>query len=104
MNPTDVLVKQYLVSKGYTDAAAAMEQQSLSAHQHQQHPPHQQHHNQHQGGAALASDLVVGALERDSNAGIYNEEYQIFRSFALASLDIVKGELILVLFPVFVHC
>ena len=92
MNPTDVLVKQYLIMKGYTDAAAAMEHTAVTA------PP------QPSRAAALAGDLVAGALKRDTNAGIYNEEYQIFRSFALASLDIVKGELILVLFPVFVHC
>ena len=87
-NCVDTLVKQYLLSAGFTEAAAAMEQQQT----------HRQPSNN-----TMKADLAICAV-KSTDPTIYDTEYKSFRSFAAASLDLVKGELFLVLFPIFVHC
>ena len=51
----------------------------------------------------MTADLAICAV-KSTDPTIYDAEYKSFRSFATASLDLVKGELFLVLFPIFVHC
>ena len=92
-NCVDTLVKQYLLSAGYTQAAAAME----SKQQAQRHPPASS------SSHTTTADLAMCAV-KSTDPSIYDAEYKSFRSFATASLDLVKGELFLVLFPIFVHC
>ena len=83
----DTLVKQYLLSAGYTQAAAAME--------NKQQPS--------SSSTTTTADLAMCAVN-STDPSIYDAEYKSFRSFATASLDLVKGELFLVLFPLFVNC
>lgn len=111
----DELVRQYLVKKGYTQAAdelarilepeqgsAAGTKRSLNATgrymtaRGDAAADLQQQHQQQ----LTSEDLVVWGLH-GGDAALYHQSYSRFRSWAYGSLDLIKNELISLCFPLF---
>lgn len=52
--------------------------------------------------STVTEDIIILGLN-NGNYRVYEEEYSSLRSWALTSLDLIKNEVSLILFPVFVH-
>ena len=118
----DELVRQYLVSKGYSKAASSLQQEVRGVQLRQGHlasegqPSHleattvgdqkiiaeimAEHH-------LTSEELTIKRymIEDDSLwTRLYSEGYNKFYSWAVNTLDVVKPELMALCFPLFVQC
>lgn len=120
----DTIVKKYLLSNGYEDAAAAMSAKNAAmgdttTSNADSDPIANDSHissgNSNtiidEGETLTISGQILSTVVEDivilgvnsGNYSIYEEEYCSLRSWSLSSLDIVKSEVSLFLFPAFVH-
>jgi len=93
----DALVKEYLISRGYSKAAAQLEEESSA-----REPGIPNELVPKQLLSTIAEDLYVLGM-RDKNATSYFTAYDLLRSWAVNSIDMVKNQLLSATFPIFVH-
>lgn len=120
----DTIVKKYLLSRGYGEAAAAMsakktisEDDAASVANNDTCTAENEISNGDSNyviddeetltlSGQILSTVVEGIVVlgvNSGNYGIYEVEYSCLRSWCLSSLDLVKSEVSLLLFPAFVH-
>jgi hypothetical protein len=95
----DALVREYLISRGYTKAAAELDMEAATA------PAAAGASNAivtKQLLSTVAEDLYILGL-KDRNTESYFNGYDSLRTWAVNSVDMVKNQLLSVCFPIFVH-
>lgn len=95
----DALVRDYLISRGYNKAAAELAQES--AHTTSGEAPATSIVAKHLL-STMAEDLYILGL-KDKSASSFFVGYDLLRSWAVTSIDVVKNQLLSVTFPIFVH-
>ena len=97
----DALVREYLISRGYTKTAAELEMEATT---HSGEPCALSNSSlvAKQLLSTVAEDLYILGL-KDRSTECYFNGYDLVRSWAANSIDIVKTELLALTFPIFVH-
>ena len=97
----DALVREYLISRGYTKTAAELEMEATT---HSREPGASSNSSlvAKQLLSTVAEDLYILGL-KDRSTECYFNGYDLVRSWAANSIDIVKTELLALTFPIFVH-
>lgn len=109
----DALVKEYLIRKGFTKAAAEMENefsnnQKMEIDSNNESsssisiPKDKLNSLSQQFISNISEDIIILGFN-DGDVKLYNEGYDSFRSWTCNSLDMVKTELLSVCFPLFVY-
>lgn len=122
----DILVKEYLLSRGFTKAVDELEQQILREQYEQQQQQFQQQAQPQIGDepaeqiaiaivdpteeensckrmlSSVAEDVYVLGIQ-NGNRNLFFGEYDAFRSWALNSIEIAQAQLLGLSFPLFVH-
>ena len=120
----DTIVKKYLLSRGYGEAAAAMNAKKIvpgddavslanndSCAADNEIPSGNSNDVIDDGETLTISGQILSTVVEgivvlgvnSGNYGIYEMEYSCLRSWCLSSIDLVKSEVSLLLFPAFVH-
>jgi transcription initiation factor TFIID subunit 5 len=103
----DSIVKEYLLARGYSKAAAELDQESSVIVEDIQ--SNLKNTNNKDLTLRILSTMASIADEtshlglKQANHTLYSSNYDSFRSWAFNSLDIVKTQFISLCFPIFVH-
>ena len=98
----DALVREYLISRGYTKTAAELEMEATTHSGATTGPLSNSSLVAKQLLSTVAEDLYILGL-KDRSTECYFNGYDLVRSWAANSIDIVKTELLALTFPIFVH-
>jgi hypothetical protein len=115
----DKLVKAYLIRKGFTKAAAEMENEFNNNNNNQNMDIVIDNNNNNQSSSIsipkdkpnglseqficnISEDIIILGFN-EGDVKLYNEGYDSFRSWTCTSLDMIKTSLLSVCFPLFVH-
>jgi hypothetical protein len=96
----DALVREYLISRGYKKAAAELEME-CSKTPSSDAPGATSIVAKHLL-STVAEDLYILGL-KDKSAVSFFVGYDLLRSWAVTSIDVIKNQLLSVTFPIFVH-
>lgn len=104
----DAIVKEYLLARGYSKAAAELEQESHIVISEDNQLSSSASNNRSLSHRILSTMAAIAEESshlglKQSNSDMYITNYDSLRSWALSSLDIIKPQLISLCFPVFVH-
>lgn len=102
----DSLLREYLLKKGYTKAAAELESEAQT--RSTQIPP--QSKSDIESKSTMATKILTSIAEEllitgtEGTATLYANGYGLYRNWALGSLDLVRPQLLAVCFPLFIYC
>ena len=100
----DALVREYLISRGYTKTAAELQMECSTNPTGTPANPTNTSTTvvAKQLLSTVAEDLYILGLS-DKGTQSYFDGYDLMRTWAVNSIDIVKAQLLAICFPIFVH-
>lgn len=116
-NTIDNLVKEYLLTKGYTKAALELEQELLKKKNHIDNIDNTIDNNIISNKSlvsnitnnitstrllsSISEELIIGMKANEYD--LYTNSYDAMKSWIINSIDLVKSQLLAICFPIYVH-